>query len=159
MFWPLAVERIVMQDGTVYLGEVAGEQSYVPSEAKLAALAPETAEKVRRQAAAGGALRQQNIRIENFELTNEHFVWVDELGIQEATFPEWAVVVERLTNGRFYGTPVGFLLDGTPVAGTAAEAWQKFGEYQAEARQPSADDRRAKKLPATNCKCKPPTDS
>ncbi len=59
----------------------------------------------RQAAASGGALEQEKIRVENFELTNEHYVWVDEFLIREATLPEWALVVERLTNGRFYGLP------------------------------------------------------
>lgn len=138
-FWPLPVERVVLESGTVYLGEVAGEQSYQPTEAKLSALSPELAEKARREVAAGGTLRQHNLRIENFELTNEHFVWVDQLAIAEAKFPQWAIVIERLTNGRFYGIPTGFRLDGQPVAETAAGAWAKFEEYHAAVREQPAE--------------------
>ncbi len=135
-FWPAPIERVVTDDGRVYLGETAGEQRYVPSDVTLASLPPEVAETVRRQAAAGGgSLVQENLRIENFELSNEHFVWIDKFRIQQATFPEWAVAVERLTNGRFYGTPVGFLIDGQEVASTPAEAWARFREYHAAARQ------------------------
>ncbi len=89
-FWPLPVERVVTDSGAVYLGEVADTQSYVPSDAILGSLSPELAAEARERAAAGGALKRQNFRIENFELTNEHFVWIDEFRIKESTFPEWA---------------------------------------------------------------------
>ncbi len=79
-FWPLPVERVVLYDGTVYLGEVAGAKLSASASAELAGLPDDLAEQARDRAAAGGTLQQQNLRIENFELTNEHFVWVDEAG-------------------------------------------------------------------------------
>ncbi|HWC90630.1 MAG TPA: phosphate ABC transporter permease PstA [Pirellulales bacterium] len=140
-FWPLPVERVVTDGGAVYLGEVETRQRFVPSEALLASLPAGEAQQVRQQMAAGGGqLEQENLRIENFELSNEHFVWIDEFRIQESSLPEWALTVERLTNGRFYGTPVGFLLDGKEVADTPEMAWAKFREYHAAARRQANDE-------------------
>jgi phosphate ABC transporter permease subunit PstA len=144
-FWPVSVVRVVASDGTVYLGELAGEQSYQPSESMLNALPPALAEDVRAQAAAGaGKLEQEKIRVENFELSNVHFVWIDKFRIAETTFPEWALVVERLTDGRFFGTLAGFLLDGQEVASTPSEAWAKFRGYHAAAEKEYSQSRKSR---------------
>ncbi len=54
------------------------------------------------------------MRTGNFELTGEHFRWVDDFRIAagDEERPEWAVLFERMTWGRFYGMPAGFVQDG-----------------------------------------------
>jgi hypothetical protein len=56
-------------------------------------------------------------------------------------------VVERLTNGRFYGTPVGFLLDGKEAADTPSEAWQAYREHHAAALEEAATEHDRNKAP------------
>ena len=51
------------------------------------------------------------------------------------TRPEWALVVERLTNGRFYGLPAGFLVDGQEVADRAG---RRLGQVPRVSRPTSA---------------------
>ena len=47
-------------------------------------------------------------RTGNFELTNEHFTWVEDHAVESARTPAWAVVFEREKNGRFYGQFLGY---------------------------------------------------
>jgi phosphate transport system permease protein len=134
-FWPQPVVRVETDDGTVYVGEIADRRYYSPQENLLAVLPHATAERAKGEAAAhGGRFEQEKIRVENFELTNTHFLWIDAFRVRETTFPEWAIVVERLTNGRFYGLPTAFLIDGQEVATTPADVWAKYLELHAEVR-------------------------
>jgi len=81
------------------------------------------------------------VRIGNYELTGEHFVWVGDFEIANESTPEWVMVLERQTWGRFYGTPVAFELDGKRVAETHDGAWELFGEHH-EAVRERWDERR-----------------
>ena len=51
------------------------------------------------------------LRIGNFEFTNEHFRWISDYEITpgKESRPPWAVVVERIEWGRFYGQPKEFV--------------------------------------------------
>ena len=134
-FWPQPVAQIETDDGTVYLGEIADRRRYSPAERLLATLPHAAAERAKLEAKTdGGQFEQEKIRVENFELTNTHFVWVDSFRVRETTFPEWALVVERLTNGRFYGLPAAFLIDGQEVATTPADVWAEYLKYHADVR-------------------------
>ncbi|MBE0564564.1 MAG: phosphate ABC transporter permease PstA [Krumholzibacteria bacterium] len=141
-FWPRPVVRLELRDGTVVVGEVTRGNRYRPGPEVLAGLDGAA------RAAADGQLAQQDGRLQrrlvrtgNFELTGEHFRWVDDfaVGQQGESRPEWALVFERVAWGRFYGEPVAFLADGEVVAGTAAEAWRLFGEHHRGAADPHAD--------------------
>ncbi|HEY1784075.1 MAG TPA: phosphate ABC transporter permease PstA [Pirellulales bacterium] len=134
-FWPQPVVQLETDDGTIYLGEIADRRYYTPQQHMMAVLPHATADRAKLEANAhGGRFQQDKIRVENFELTNTHFVWVDAFRVRETTFPEWALVIERLTNGRFYGLPASFLIDGQEVASTPAEVWAKYQEFHAEVR-------------------------
>ncbi|MEZ6120685.1 MAG: ABC transporter permease subunit [Pirellulaceae bacterium] len=54
---------------------------------------------------------RQLIRTGNFDLTNQHFDWVTDFQIREngVSYPEDAVVLERVAWGRFYGRPKAFV--------------------------------------------------
>jgi phosphate transport system permease protein len=39
---------------------------------------------------------------------------------------EWSIVVERRAWGRFYGSPAGFLIDGSVIADSPREVWNEF---------------------------------
>jgi len=134
-FWPLPVVQLKLQDGSLCLGEPGGAEHVRLSPGELEALPPP------RKAAAlesieqnGGLLARQLVRTGNFDLTGEHFRWVDDYQIVEQSRPEWALVVERLEWGRFYGFPAAFLIDGKEVAADADGVWQQFVEHHAAVR-------------------------
>jgi phosphate transport system permease protein len=83
----------------------------------------------------GGAGRRRLVRIGNFELTGEHFVWVDEAQIVAEDRPPAALVVERQEWGRFYGEPVGFLVAGVAAAASPDEAWRLYLKHHDEVRE------------------------
>ena len=74
------------------------------------------------------------MRVGNFELTGEHYLWVDEAQIAAEERPPWALVVERQEWGRFYGEPVGFLIAGAPAAAGPDEAWRLYQKHHDEVR-------------------------
>jgi phosphate transport system permease protein len=82
------------------------------------------------------------LRTGNFELTNEHFVWVGDPEIASERTEEWALVVERLAWGRFYGVPKAFTVDGTVVASEPAEVWRRFQEEHPRSRERAHEARR-----------------
>jgi phosphate transport system permease protein len=123
-FWPEALVEVRTQAGKAFLGEVTRREHYRPEPDVAATLPPD---------ALGGATRRL-IRTGNYELTNEHFNWVSDFQVASESIPEWAVTVERLTWGRFYGVPQAFLIDGKPVAQTPAETWAKFQQLHQEIR-------------------------
>ena len=86
-FWPGPVLQFETRDGGVYMGEVTRSETYQP------------------QPAAGEGLRERRlIRTGNYRLTQVHFQWVDADDIIRTSRPDWAMVVERLEWGRFYGS-------------------------------------------------------
>ncbi len=48
--------------------------------------------------------------------------------------PEWAITIERLAWGRFYGIPAEMRIDGEVVAQTPEETWARFREHHADVR-------------------------
>lgn len=121
--WPVPVVKATLADGGTVMGEVTRGESFRPGSTMLAALAPEAAAKSRAEMVAGdGTLRRRLVRIGNYELTGEHFQWVNDFQVASEEQPPWAVVVERAAWGRFYGVPRAFLMDGRRVAETPETA-------------------------------------
>ena len=89
----------------------------------------------RTEARPGGAGNRRLVRVGNFELTGQHFVWVDEDTVRAEERPPGALVVERQEWGRFYGEPVGFLLAGKAAAASPAEAWDLYLKHHEEVRE------------------------
>jgi ABC-type phosphate transport system permease subunit len=135
-FWPQPIIEIKTLDGHVYLGQIARLETYQPSESALASLPKDVVDKARAVIAKDdGKAGRQLIRVGNFELTQSPFHWVDDFLISEQSTPEWAIVVERLKDGRFYGELEAFLVDGQIVAATPEKAWEKFNEYHSGVRE------------------------
>ena len=102
-FWPVPLELVALRDGNDVLGEVA-----------------------EREPPAGTQPARRLLRVANFELTGNHFAWIDEPAIAATSRPEWATAVERLEGGRFHGFP-GRLLHGDKVVAEGPEAaWRAF---------------------------------
>ena len=129
-FWPREIVRVELFDGTVLMGEVSRAESYAPEEQMLAALDEEKSARISQAAAEGdGETTRRMLRTENFDLTDTHYDWVEDSLVTAESRPEWAVVVERTSKGRFYGLPTGFAIDGETVAEGPEEAWRKLEEH------------------------------
>jgi phosphate transport system permease protein len=89
--------------------------------------------------------RRNLVRTGNYELTNEHFYWVSDFAVATQQEPQWSVLMERQSWGRFYGEPVAFLVDGEVVAEDAAGSWAQFEKYHGEVRERWAKRRRLEK--------------
>lgn len=137
-FWPQPVVEIETHRGRIYAGEVSRVEKYEPTDRHLREELPPQQREAAKQAiaGAGGTAERRMIRIENFEITNAHYAWVSDFAIAEQTLPEWMVVFERLEHGRFYGVPVGSVVEQkrTPTD-DPQEAWDFFREHHAPARQ------------------------
>ena len=127
-FWPGPVVQLELLDGTVLMGEPTEVDSYRAEPAALEALAanhPDAAAAAERELSENsGQTTRRQIRIGNFEITGEHFAWVPYFLVKPdgLSQPEWAIVMERLAWGRFYGFPNQFILS-TPIS-SADEARQ-----------------------------------
>lgn len=108
---PVPVPQFRMLDGTVHMGEVTRSESF------------------RSDDGAGRTLHRRLVRTGNFDLTGEHFTWINDHEIASETLPEEALVIERTAWGRFYGFPTGFTLGGEPVALTPEDAWTAFNAH------------------------------
>ncbi|MFG0287905.1 MAG: phosphate ABC transporter permease PstA [Rhodopirellula sp. JB044] len=76
------------------------------------------------------AAHRRLFRTGNYELTNEHFTWVSDFATEpdSESDPEWAVLFERLTWGRFYGVPKELQIDGEATETEPQAVWAKFLE-------------------------------
>jgi phosphate transport system permease protein len=129
-FWPAPLVEMTTLDDRVYLGEITREETYRPTAAAFAGLTPEAAARARRRVEGeAGEGRRRLMRTGNFDLTGEHFKWLSDYLIRRERRPDWAMTVERLSWGRFYGFPGAFLIDGAVVAGTPEAIWQRFTDH------------------------------
>ncbi|HEY1598471.1 MAG TPA: phosphate ABC transporter permease PstA [Pirellulales bacterium] len=129
-FWPAPVVQLHTADGQVLMGEIASHEFYRPSEQSLAEMPADSAARIRAEIdKTDGLAARRLVRTGNYDLTATHFRWIDEALVTNETTPAWAVAVERLTWGRFYGTPQAVLVDGREVATSPEESWQSFHEF------------------------------
>jgi phosphate transport system permease protein len=135
-FWPSPVPEIRTSGGAVLMGEETGAERYAPSADVLAAATPEARARAEAERAASkdGKVLRRLVRIGNYELTNEHFRWVDAFDVAAESRPEWALTVEREAWGRFYGVPKSFVVDGKPTASDPAAAFAAFEAKHDEVR-------------------------
>jgi len=140
-FWPAAVVRIETASG-VRVGEATRGESYRPEITVFDRLPEELRETARQWVSRnGGEASRRLIRTGNYELTNEHFNWVSDFEIlrdpSEAaleTLPPWAIVIERMSWGRFYGEPAGIVIEGKEITADPAELWRLFEQHHATVR-------------------------
>ena len=129
-FWPAPLERLQTVDGSVHLGEVTRRDRYRPARNAVESLPAAARESARRLLdRQHGWSTRWLVRTGNFDLTGVHFKWVEDFTLAERAAPEWAVVFERLTWGRFYGEPAAFLVDGAATATGPAAAWREFERH------------------------------
>jgi phosphate transport system permease protein len=130
-FWPGKVVRLRLGSGASVMGEVTVDEEYRPGPEVLEVAGERARSRVE---AREGVSRRRLIRTGNYELTGSHHTWVSDFQEEGETEPEWAVVVERLEWGRFYGVVKAFLVDGEPKTREPAEAWAEFEERHPEVR-------------------------
>ena len=108
-FWPQPVARLDAIAGP-FMGEITREEEFQPSAAVLAELPPQIRTEAESQlAATDGRARRRLVRTGNYRLTQSHFEWVTDFEVRDESRPEWALVLERLEWGRFYGFPEAFI--------------------------------------------------
>lgn len=134
-FWP---RRVVLKEsfqGLKVAGETTDRETFHPDQRAFDAL-PESARAAAQAnvAAHGGVALRELLRTGNFDVSGEHFRWVSDFEIARESTPEWILVAERQTWGRFYGTPKSFSIDGVALASTPAEIWKLYEQHHAEAR-------------------------
>ena len=142
-FWPAPLARFEMADGSVHLGEVTRRDRYRPAGNVIDSLPSATQEPARqlldRQR---GTSTRWLVRTGNFDVTGVHFTWVEDFALAERATPEWAVIFERLTWGRFYGEPTAFLVDGAATANGPEAAWREFERHHPTVKGWRAERRR-----------------
>ncbi|MCC7145504.1 MAG: phosphate ABC transporter permease PstA [Phycisphaeraceae bacterium] len=109
-FWPQPVVRMQLADGRTLMGEVTRREADRSQAPAAEAPAPPS------QPTAAADPHRDLLRTGNFELTGAHFAWVDEADVKQRSQPRWALVVERVEWGRFYGLPLAILQDSQPLA-------------------------------------------
>jgi phosphate ABC transporter permease subunit PstA len=128
-FWPASLVRVETRAGAVLLGEVTRHDSFKPEPSLVRDLPLQEKYAAQKELQnEEGYLRRRLIRTGNFELTNEHFRWIEDfrIGAQGETQPEWGLVFERLSWGRFYGEPVAYIAGGETLAVDPVRIWELF---------------------------------
>ncbi len=129
-FWPQPVQQIRTVNDQVYFGEITRHERYRPSQQTIDSLPQEVNRKALEQIELNdGWARRRLMRTGNFELTNSHFQWFSDYEISEESYPEWAVLFERLAWGRFYGIPTQFFVDGDLFADSPGATWQLLEKH------------------------------
>lgn len=113
-FWPGAVVRLTLVDGTIRAGEVVRSEEYLLLKERIPAESgpmTEAALHALRGADRHG-MRRRLIRTGNYELTQTHFRWISdyEIAPQGESLPEDSLVLERVEWGRFYGALRSFVI-------------------------------------------------
>ena len=116
-FWPVPLQLVQTSNGRESLGEVTRREEAID------ATGPKPIPFTRRL-----------IRIANFEITGNHFEWIDDRLITSESNPTWATAVERLEGGRFHGFPTRLLERGVAVAEGPEAAWEKFNDLHPSVR-------------------------
>ena len=126
-FWPVPVERFTLVNDSVLMGEISRSETYRPRPEEFDSLGEPASFRAKAFVdAAGGESERSMVRTGNFDLSGSHFTWISDFQVRERDRPEWALVVERLSWGRFYGFPERFEIDGQSVATEPAKVWEQF---------------------------------
>ena len=116
IFWPKAVEKVTIKDGTVWAGELAQRQA-IPNPGE-----PDHLEKYRLQ-----------LKVGNRDLYGFDFNWVNESEIASRERPPGVFLVERSEYGPLIGTPIAITEGEREVASDDASARSGLGPLIAKA--------------------------
>ncbi len=130
-FIPRPVAAMTLLDGTSVLGEVSRSESHRPTELAVREQCGDAffAEGTARLGALGGESQRDLLRIGNYEITGEHFRWISSYIVRAESRPADVVVLERMTWGRFYGTPKSFQIGERTEASGSDAAWKAFQSH------------------------------
>jgi ABC-type phosphate transport system permease subunit/ABC-type phosphate transport system auxiliary subunit len=129
-FWPRDVIQVRTVNDKTLLGEWVRDENYIPTAAVFDALPPDVKEKALSFVKdSGGVARRRLLRTGNKEFGESH-EWMSDFQIVEETKPEWGIVIERSTYGRFYGTPSAFIVEGEVVATKPEKIWSEFSKFK-----------------------------
>ncbi len=115
-FWPKAITRLTLSDGTPVLGEIVTREA-IPK--------PGTPEHLRAE--------RLQIKVGNRDLYGADFRWIDESAISARSEPREAVYLERREYGPFIGTPVRLKDGDREIASGADAVWQALQPLVAKA--------------------------
>ncbi|MFG0252307.1 MAG: ABC transporter permease subunit [Phycisphaerales bacterium JB038] len=124
-FWPASIRQVELADGRLVMGEVTRSEWYQPQPGAVEDMPAAVAERARRQLETkDGKLLRELFRTGNFDLTNLHFVWVNDVEVKEEAllYPEWAMSIERIEWGRFIGFPQALVIDAPLASREALDA-------------------------------------
>lgn len=135
-FWPGDIVSFTTVTGETVAGEITRSSSFKPRP-ELVDNLPEHEQAKARQMLVGndGISERVLVRTGNYELDNNHFTWVNDFTVADTDYPQWLVVMERLTWGRFYGVPREFHVDGNLVAEGPSATWEQFEQHHRQVRQ------------------------
>lgn len=144
-FWPTALIQVTLRDGQTFMGEVTRKESYILTKDMVASMPPEIAASAQEilDSQTRTKAKRRLFRTGNFDLTNSHFHWISEFEFATAmeVTPEWAMVVERVEWGRFYGTPTEFaIIDHREIGSHEAELLSMIQFLQSNAWRLSGDE-------------------
>ena len=111
-FYPKAIEKITLLDGSVIAGELSRSETFIPVPGQLAGLSEEVRKGIEDR---GGIVNRRLYRTGNFDLYNEDFRWVPEYEVLSTATPDNFFFVERMEWGPFIGTIQSMDLDGKVV--------------------------------------------
>jgi phosphate transport system permease protein len=112
-FWPRPLVALTLRDGRTLLGEVTREERYRPAADEIAPLPGESRAALERSA---GWSTRRLLRVGNFDLLGEDFVWVPELLVTAESRPADAWLVERTEWGPAIGYARSLQEDGRIAA-------------------------------------------
>lgn len=126
-FWPNSIVQLETETGQSFLGVVSRTEWFEPGPELLDSVSDEQRAVIEKDMAEheGRSLRRL-VRTANFEETGTHFDWVSESVVKSEEVPEWAVVLERRSAGRFYGFPSQFLVEGKVLAEGPEATWEAY---------------------------------
>lgn len=106
-FWPSSVAEIQLKDGRVLLGEIT------------------SSEKIKRFNSVEGEeyIERTQLKIGNRDLYGLDFRWVNDDDIENITYPEYSVVLERREWGNMYGFIKEITEEGKVVCTGNTECW------------------------------------
>jgi phosphate transport system permease protein len=139
-FWPEEVVRVETIDGRKFLGELSMTETYRPEPGAFDRLPEDVRARARAAVdAAGGESTREMYRTGNFDVSGTHFTWLSDFEVAQQTRPRWAIVIERLAWGRFYGEPKEFRIGDDVVARGAEDTWARYLEHHDACRERHAD--------------------
>jgi phosphate transport system permease protein len=107
-FWQKNLRAVELEDGARLLGEIHQVETYFADD----------------DLSRANELRRQRFKVGNRDLTGADFRWIDDDSVVQESFPEDAVVLERLEWGNFYGYMKELRRGDEVLASGSDEAWE-----------------------------------